>query len=163
MRNKIDYKTHNRGYRIHLRVLKSMLISPLWKQLGLSVHFFNHENNNIFKSIMMNDESCVNYSISSLNNITNINNKSKGNVDGFRNIDDIKCSLCKSASTNMHRIWICSNCQNNVHIICITKQTCKNDMTSQRFIPKSACCNQCMKEFDWINIVSNLITVNINL
>lgn len=147
LKHYLDGQTKSgRGFKTNLTVLRQLLLTPLWRQLELTIHFLENTAFETFRSGIEPSET-LSYRISTYNEIEN-------SAVNRRN-DDIPnaasaCSFCLGQES--FTLWSCSRCACSTHITCLAANN-KGDDPSSDLIPISVRCMNCHRMYSWLTII----------
>ena len=104
LRRLLDFNAHGRGWRCNLRVLGALLRTPLWDQLGLTVHLLADDAMAVFSSLG-GPGRAVRSSPEDLD---------PSDPGETREAQEAACGLC---GTGEGRLWRCL-CSAAAHLVC---------------------------------------------
>lgn len=140
---------NNGGYKYKMNVLLALLSTPLWKQLRLKVHFFDHKAYQYFTKLSQRYDShtffyeqCNHEALSSMGKI----DKRHSNFS----VGALSCVVCQEGAV-VGAMWSCPSCAALTHVICSAK--------SSGLIPTKGVCQACGICLAWVDVISRRVDV----
>jgi predicted GIY-YIG superfamily endonuclease len=148
--------TGSNRYSYKLKVLKELLLLPLWKQLNLTVYWVSSDLMSSMKTTFSSYSPSYRLCIISEDGIANLDTKQ--NIFPSVNEDtELSCVVCEATHRTKTKYWRCPQCSQSHHLLCTVRKYKETGESTSSLIPNEANCSFCHCQWKWNEIISRFL------